>query len=122
MGEVKREVKRSGRPDGLGRRGSAFWDATLDQYELNRPDELELCLEAARLCDLTEDLAREVSAGGLTGVGSQGQLVANPLLAALQSARGELRNVLRQLRLPDPVSGEDDVTRDARGAARARWS
>ena len=110
------------RPDGIGARGARFWDAVMSQYELTRPDELELLTEAARLCTLADELADAVATQGFTAVGSAGQMVANPLLSALQSVRGELRNVLRQLRLPDPGTGDDDVTADARRAARARWS
>ena len=58
--------------------------------------------EAARLLDLVDELDAAVDAAGFASVGSQGQRVVNPLLTALQSARAELRQVVRQLNLPDP--------------------
>ena len=102
-------------------RGGRFRDAVLKTYEITRPDEVEMVEEAARLLDLVDGLDEAVRATGFTSKGSAGQTVINPCLSALQSARGELRNVLRQLRLPDPETGEDAVTEGARRAARARW-
>ena len=109
------------RPPALGARGNALWASVTAEYDMRRPDELELLTEACRLVTLCEDLAGDVRAAGFVSTGSQGQVVVHPLLGALQTARGELRNVFRQLRLPDTETGEDDVTRDARAAAARRW-
>jgi hypothetical protein len=88
-------------------RGTLFREAMTASYDVTRPDEKELVEEAARLLDLADELADAVSASGFMGVGSMGQPVVNPLLTALQSARAELRQVLRQLRLPEPMGGDE---------------
>jgi hypothetical protein len=55
-----------------------------------------------------DELAAAVRTSDFMGTGSMGQPVVNPLLTALQSARAELRQVLRQLNLPEPPGGDDD--------------
>jgi hypothetical protein len=84
------------------KRGALFREAMQASYDVTRLDEKELVEEAARLLDLADELADAVTASGFMGTGSMGQPVVNPLLTALQSARAELRQVLRQLDLPDP--------------------
>jgi hypothetical protein len=89
-------------------RGTLFRETMRASYDVTRPDERELVEEAARLLDLVDELAEAVRAGGFMGTGSMGQPVVNPLLTALQSARAELRHVLRQLNLPEPPGGDDE--------------
>jgi hypothetical protein len=89
-------------------RGALFREAMAASYEVVRPDEREMVEEAARLLDLVDELTGAVTSTGFLGTGSTGQPVVNPLLTALQSARAELRQVLRQLNLPEPPGGDDD--------------
>jgi hypothetical protein len=89
-------------------RGALFREAMAASYQVARPDEKELVEEAARLLDLSDELDKAVAASGFMGTGSAGQPVVNPLLTALQSARAELRQVLRQLNLPEPPRGSDE--------------
>jgi hypothetical protein len=86
-------------------RGALFRETMTASYDITRPDEREMVEEAARLLDLVDGLDTAVAASGFMGTGSMGQPVVNPLLTALQSARAELRQVLRQLNLPDPEGG-----------------
>jgi hypothetical protein len=83
-------------------RGTLFREAMSASYDITRPDEKELMEEAARLLDLADELAGAVHTSGFMSTGSTGQPVVNPLLTALQAARSELRQVLRQLNLPEP--------------------
>lgn len=89
------------------KRGAIFREAMGASYDITRPDEQEMVEEAARLLDLVDELAAAVAGSGFIGKGSMGQPVVNPLLTALQAARAELRQVLRQLRLPEPEKGDD---------------
>jgi hypothetical protein len=105
------------KPRGRGRK----FVRSLEVFEL-RADEAELALEAARRLDLADELRKAVEREGLTAEGSMGQTVVHPLLAELRATRAELRQTFRQLGLPDPATGETDVSRSARAAAEARWS
>ena len=90
-----------------GTRGEAFRVAVLEGYEVTTPADRELVEECARLLDLVDELHDDVRENGRTSIGSQGQPVQSPSLVALQTARGELRQMLRALDLPEPPVVEE---------------
>jgi P27 family predicted phage terminase small subunit len=98
----------NGTPPGLGKRGTAFWKAVTKTYDIERPDEVELLMEACRIMSLCDSLRETVERDGFTAKGSTGQTVAHPLLTELRANRSELRHVLRQLGLPSPEISEAD--------------
>lgn len=113
-------------PRGLAAGGARLWRDVVAVYEL-RPDEVVLLEKAARTVDDLAGLEAAMDGEPLTTVGSAGQLRAHPLLAELRGMRLVLSSLVRQLGLPDAVSGtraaEQATSRssNARAAARARW-
>jgi hypothetical protein len=117
-------------PRGLGAEGRGLWRAVAgsDSYNL-RPDELCLLAEACAEADLIGRMRAELDGAGLVTEGSQGQPVANPLIAEVRQHRLLLARLLSQLGLPDgaDAASADDELRRARSrlgrqGARARWS
>jgi hypothetical protein len=111
-------------PFGLANGGLNFWHEIADDFEL-RSDELRLLEAACRTLDELTLIQRELSGANLVCTGSQGQDVANPLLAAAISHRRTFAAMVRQLALPD-IDGETGETSNAlsekrRAAANTRW-
>ncbi|MFE2912830.1 hypothetical protein [Kitasatospora indigofera] len=113
-----------GRPDGLGPAGGALWEEIAGVYEL-RPDEVRVLLDACREADLVDRLTTELATADLMVRGSQGQLVASPLVSEVRQHRTVLASLLRALKLPDSPAGagqkSQHTSEQARAAARARW-
>ena len=111
-------------PAHLGAQGKRLWRQIVSAYKL-RPDEVRLLVDACREADLVERLEVELRDSPLMVKGSQGQLVASPLVSEVRQHRVALSGLLRALKLPD--SDQDAQTRAAadsdraRAAARARW-
>ncbi len=101
----------------LGPRGRRFWTETSAQYEFDAA-EAELLVEACRLLDLIERLHAEVDREGTTTLGSSGQPVRHPSLAALHDARGLLTRVISALNIP---AAEDTASTAGRALVAARW-
>jgi hypothetical protein len=70
------------------------------------------------LLDELEDLEAAISEHGSLVNGGNGQLVANPALAAARQHRLAIAKLSAQLELEEESAG----TRQARHAARARWA
>ena len=111
------------RPKGLGTAGAALWRSIMDGgvYEL-RPDELRILEDACRTADLVALFEAELAGTDLVVTGSQGQPVANPMLAEVRQHRALLARQLKALNLPDE-DGRAAGSRSAaaRKAAQARW-
>lgn len=110
-------------PEGLEQAGSDLWAsiAGTGKYDF-RPDELQVLRDACRTADIIAKLEGEMEGQALTVKGSQGQPVANPMLAELRQYRALLRGHLKSLNLPDE-DGRAGESRSsaARRAANARW-
>lgn len=111
-------------PDGLGSAGRKLWEsiAGAGLYEF-RADELRVLDDACRTADIIAKLEDELGGQSLTVRGSQGQPVANPMLAELRQYRALLRGHLKALNLPDDDDGRAALARStkARNAAEGRW-
>lgn len=99
-------------------------------YDL-RPDELNLllnaCHEQTLIAALQKQSSEVVRSGDYYVTGSQGQLVINPIFAEIARHRGLLASLLRQMKLPDEDSGEDEgsqetISEKASRAANTRWA
>jgi len=103
-------------PDGLRRRGAAFWRKIAASYDLSTA-ERELLLEAARTIDLVERLEKVIAESpGLT-IG----LRAHPAVVEIRQQRLALGRLLAQLQIP-PEELESPTTVRARRAAEVRWN
>ncbi len=111
-------------PPDLGRRGAAFWRATVGVFALNE-SELRLLHECCRIIDELDLLRTAIVADGVVTAGSQGQPVAHPALAAASSHRALLGRLLAQLSLP--YAEEESELRSpsqvrSATAAQTRWA
>ncbi len=112
-------------PPGLGKAGTALWKSIIPTYEL-RADELRMLADACREADIVQRLEDELSEAPLMVQGSQGQLVASPLVSEVRQHRTVLAGLLKALKLPDSPATQRQktahISEQARDAARARWS
>jgi hypothetical protein len=108
-------------PEGLGERAAELWDGLTSKYDL-RKDELFILHEACREIDLIDRMENFQRGDELTGRGSQGQVVAAPMLAELRQHRALFAAHMKQLKLPDEDGrAAERISSDARAAANARW-
>lgn len=111
-------------PAKLGPAGRALWRSIIPTYDL-RPDEVRMLADACREADLVQRLEDELADAPLMVKGSQGQLVASPLVSEVRQHRSVLAALLKSLKLPDSPAGAQQksalVSEQARAAARARW-
>ncbi|MCK9496749.1 MAG: hypothetical protein M0R75_14825 [Dehalococcoidia bacterium] len=110
-------------PTGLKAKGRRFWQEVTGKYDL-RIDELRILEDACREVDLIDRIEKALNARGaqLTVRGSQGQPVANPLIAEVRQHRTVLKSLLSSLKLPDEAADQEKRSTSAREAAMARWS
>lgn len=109
------------KPAKLAAKGSSLWDEIAGRYDL-RPDELRTLEDACREADLVERLEVELREAPLMVKGSMGQLVSSPLVSELRQHRATLNGLLKSMRLPEDAAAVENVSSQARAAARARWS
>lgn len=108
-------------PQNLGPKAEQVWEDISTGYEL-RTDELRILEDACREIDLVERLEDELRDQPLMVSGSQGQLVASPLVSELRQHRAVVARLLAQLKLPDEDGrAQESVSNAARKAANARW-
>jgi hypothetical protein len=106
-------------PKGLREAGKKLWRETTKTYEL-RQDELEALKAACGEADLIQRMEEALGDEPLTVTGSQGQLVAHPLVQELRQHRSTMASLLRGLKLPDDVGSAQ--TNQHRSAAQSKWS
>ncbi|OZG57850.1 hypothetical protein BTIS_1091 [Bifidobacterium tissieri] len=111
-------------PSGLIKdgRGQRLWRELTEKYSFS-PAELRLLETAAYTADRISKERRAIG-GQLTTKGSQGQIVAHPLLPQLRADEAHLMNLLAKLDLPDdePARNEDgDRSARMRDVAQSRW-
>lgn len=111
-------------PTHLGAQGRKLWHGIAGKYDL-RPDEIRILSDVCREADLIERLEVLLRSSDLMVRGSQGQLVASPLVSELRQHRATLTTMLRALSLPDTESGAQrraqETSEQARKAIKARW-
>ncbi|MFC7330809.1 MULTISPECIES: hypothetical protein [Nocardiopsidaceae] len=111
-------------PANLSAAGLALWSSIVPTYEL-RADEVRLLHDACRQADIVQRLEDELADSPLIVKGSQGQLVASPLVSEVRQHRTVLAALLKALKLPDTPAGTKQksarTSEQARAAARARW-
>lgn len=112
-------------PTRLGAKAKRVWNEISSEYEL-RADELRVLEDACREIDIVERLELEFRTAKTMVLGSQGQLVASPLLQELRQHRTTLARLLGQLKLPDGEEGAGSAAKSrseaGRAMANARWS
>lgn len=111
-------------PANLGVEGKLLWRSVTAVHELG-PDSVRVLTDACREADVVERLEVELRGAPLMVRGSQGQLVASPLVSEVRQHRSVLAGLLKALKLPatagDAQRAEQLVSEQARAAARARW-
>jgi phage terminase small subunit len=113
------EHKPADTPKSLAAAGRKLWRETAKVYAL-RQDELESLKAACAEADLIERMEEELKDQPLTVTGSQGQIVAHPLVQELRQHRTTMASLLRGLKLPD----DDSVGKvnAQRSGGTARWA
>jgi hypothetical protein len=106
-------------PKGLRESGKKLWRETTKTYEL-RQDELEALKAACGEADLIQRMEDALEDEPLTVKGSQGQLVAHPLVQELRQHRSTMASLLRGLKLPDDTGAA--ASNQHRSAAQTKWS
>lgn len=111
-------------PTHLGAQGRKLWAAIAAKYDL-RPDEIRILIDVCREADLIERLEVLLRDSDLMVRGSQGQLVASPLVSELRQHRATLTTMLKALHLPESESTtarlKQETSEKARKAIKARW-
>lgn len=105
-------------PKSLKAEGRKLWRETVGVYEL-RQDELDVLRAACGEADLIARMEVELEGEPLTVKGSQGQLVAHPLVQELRQHRATMSALLRGLKLPD--EGGASVNHQRTGG-QSRWA
>lgn len=106
-------------PSTLKVTGKKLWRETVKTYDL-RQDELETLKAACGEADLIFRMEEALENAPLTVLGSQGQLVAHPLVQELRQHRTAMASLLRGLKLPD--EGGAAQSNQQRDAANSRWA
>jgi len=113
------EHKAAPTPTSLGLEGKRLWRETAKIYAL-RQDELETLRAACAELDLITLMEKELVGQPLTVKGSQGQLVAHPLVQELRQHRSTMSALIRSLKLPDSDAGAS--VNAQRTGGQSRWA
>ncbi|MFI5495288.1 hypothetical protein [Actinoplanes sp. NPDC051859] len=115
------DQRKQPRPRDLREAGKRLWAAVQADFDLG-PDEIGALSEACRTLDELEDIRTALKDAPLTVTGSQGQIVAHPLLAEARRHRELLARLLERLNLPagDEDAGSTPAQRRAQRAATQR--
>lgn len=108
-------------PKGLGTKAKKVWDDLTDGSFEFRADEIRLLEDACREIDLIERAEAELRDSPLMVKGSQGQLVASPLVQELRQHRVALKTLFAALKLPDEESGAGTASEAGRALVGHRW-
>lgn len=112
-------------PANLSTEGRQLWQSVTRAHQELGPDAVRLLMDACREADLVQRLEEEQRDQPLMVRGSQGQLVASPLISEVRQHRAVLAGLLKALKLPQTAGeakrAEDEASEKARAAARARW-
>lgn len=110
-------------PAKLGPRGTAFWRAVVDRYDLEL-DAVQLLVEVVRLLDVMDELAKDVAELGTIVETAAGGAKLNPAVAELRASKAALGRLLAQLGLPDENDATlaSPVSAGARRRAERRWN
>lgn len=111
-------------PATFGTQGKKLWTSIVAVHDLG-PDAVRVLTDSCHEADLIDRLERALRKAPLMVTGSQGQLVASPLVSEVRQHRAVLANLLKALKLPmtdgDARRAEELASEQARAAARARW-
>jgi hypothetical protein len=89
-------------PKGLGYYGQKLWRSVVGEFEVESdPHKLRILFDACKTADFIDRLEKESANQPLTAKGSYGQPVLNPLVAAAQTARTQLAQLLARLNFAD---------------------
>lgn len=104
-------------PRGLEKSGRALWRSVVDEFELEKHEELVL-LEACRVADRLDRLATEASEKPLVVTNFRGDETTHPLLVEARQQAITLTRLIASLRMP---GGDEDARPQRRGAARGAY-
>lgn len=113
------EHKPADTPRSLDTAGRKLWREAAKVHAL-RQDELEALKAACAEADLIEKMEAELKGQPLTVTGSQGQIMAHPLVQELRQHRSTMVSLLRGLKLPDDEAGAAKASAQRAGGS-ARW-
>lgn len=97
-------ARRSPAPSGLGPGGRKLWDSVLKSAVDLDPGQLRLLEDAARTCDLIDELVKAIEGAPKVVKGSMGQPAANPLIQEVRLHRATLNTLVRSLDLDNAQS------------------
>lgn len=107
-------------PTGLGPRGRRLWRELDAAYDFDA-GEHQVAIELCRTVSLADRIETQLASEPLTVVGSQGQPVPNPLIAALAKTRDLVARLTARLSLPDQDLADNAASQLGRLGARRRW-
>ena len=113
-------------PPGLSPAARKLW-RDVEKGQRLRPDQFRILEDACKEADVIDAMEAAWLEEGrpMTSRGSQGQLVAHPLISELRQHRGTITTLLRTLALADTDTSATDAKRATRESAtalaRARW-
>lgn len=105
-------------PKRLKASGRKLWRETTKNYDL-RQDELEVLKAACGEVDLIDRIEEALVDEPLTVRGSQGQIVAHPLIQEVRQHRATVTHLFAKLKLPDDAA---PAANQHRSAAQSRWA
>src|SRR5437868_6355901 len=106
-------------PSHLGTEGESLWLAVTDLHGDLGPDTVRTLVDACREADLVQRLEDELRDSPLMVRGSQGQLVASPLVSEVRQHRAVLSGLLKALKLPQTAGDAKRAEQEASEKARA---
>lgn len=86
-------------PVGLSAEARTLWVETNDEYTFETAADFTLLRQLCETLDRLRQIQAAIKTGGLTVIGSQGQVRLNPLLQAEEAARRTILAHVRALRL-----------------------
>lgn len=115
-------------PEGLQKRGRAFWRAlTTASNERQQvlefsTAERETLLEACRTLDRIDDLTAAIDRDGTMIAGSKDQMILHPAIGELRQQQASYVRLVASLNLPEDVAATKDFQqRRAKAGAQGRW-
>lgn len=105
------------KPENLGIDGNRLWDSITSEHDLT-VNELVMLGQACQELDLIHDINEQIDLSQLRTTGSQGQLVADPLVSELRQHRNTLTQLMKYLRFPEQVAAKSE---SARASVNKRW-
>jgi P27 family predicted phage terminase small subunit len=96
-------------PKHLCPRGRELWQSLVSEYQIDDAAALELLRRACEASDRADQALEQLERDGLTVTNRFGEVRAHPAVAIERDARNAQRQLLRELRLTEPVPADDQA-------------